>query len=252
MSFLAALRKEIIEQWRTYRLLICVVVLGLFGMTSPLMAKFTPEIIKAVPGAEIAASLIPTPTIIDAFTQYLKNTQQFGILLALLITMGAVVQEKERGTAAIMLVKPLSRGAFLLSKFFSISLTLVISLVVAGLGAYYYTLFLFGSTDIGAWAAMNGLLLVQFMVVIAITLLFSTLVRSQAAAAGLAVGVLLISAIIGAVPTIAKLLPSQLLNWGGSIMLGKPQAAWPALWISLGIILACLVGAWVIFDKQEL
>jgi ABC-2 type transport system permease protein len=252
MSFMAALRKEIIEQWRTYRLLICVVVLGFFGMTSPLMAKFTPEILKAVPGAEIAASLIPTPTIIDAFTQYLKNINQFGILVALLITMGAVAQEKERGTAAIMLVKPLSRGAFLLAKFCSISLTLFISLVIAGLGAYYYTLFLFGATDIGAWAAMSGLLLVQFMVIIAITLLFSTLMRSQAAAAGLAVGVLLISAIIGIVPSIAKILPGELLNWGGSILLGKPQTAWPALWVSLAIILVCLVGARVIFDKQEL
>ena len=252
MSFMAALRKEIKEQWRTYRLLICVVVLGLFGMTSPLMAKFTPEIIKAIPGAEVAASLIPTPTIADAFTQYIKNTNQFGILVALLITMGAVVQEKERGTAAIMLVKPLSRGAFLLSKFISISLTLVISLLVAGLGAYYYTLFLFNATDIGAWAALSGLLLVQFMVIIAITLLFSTLVRSQAAAAGLAVGVLLLSAIVGVVPTIAKYLPGQLLNWGGSIMLGQPQPAWPALWVSLGIILACLAGAWIIFDRQEL
>ena len=252
MSFIAALRKEIIEQWRTYRLLFCVVVLGLFGMTSPLIAKFLPDVLKAVPGAEVAASLIPTPTIIDAFTQYLKNTNQFGILLALLITMGAVTQEKERGTAAIMLVKPLSRGAFLLSKFISISLTLLISLLVAGVGAYYYTLFLFNATNIGAWAALSGLLLVKFMVVIAITLLFSTLVRSQAAAAGLTVGVSLIFSIAGAVPTIGEYLPGQLLNWGGSIMLGKPQAAWPALWICLAIILACLAGAWIIFDRQEL
>jgi ABC-2 type transport system permease protein len=252
MSFIAALRKEIIEQWRTYRLLICVVVLGLFGMTSPLMAKFLPELLKSIPGAEVAAAIIPTPTIADAFTQYLKNTNQFGILLALLITMGAVASEKERGTAAIMLVKPLARISFLVAKFLSINLTLLISLVIAGLGAYYYTLFLFGPTDLVAWAAVSGLLLVQFMVIIAITLLCSTLVRSQAAAAGLAVGVLLFSSIISAVPVIAKLLPGQLLAWSGSILLGSPQPAWNALWVSLGIILACLTAAWIIFDKQEL
>ena len=252
MSFFAELRKEIIEQWRTYRLLISVVVLGLFGMLSPLTAKFLPDIMKAVPGADMVASLIPTPTIADAFGQYIKNTNQFGVLIALLITMGAVAQEKERGTAAILLVKPLSRGAFLLSKFFSICLTLMISLVVACLLAYYYTLFLFNATDIGAWVVMNALLLVEILVVVAITLLFSTLVRSQAAAAGLAVGVLLISAIVGAVPAFGKYLPAELVNWGGSIMVGAVHTAWPALWVSLGIIVACLAAAWVIFDRQEL
>ena len=126
MSFIAELRKEILEQWRTYRLLICAVVLGFFGMTSPLLAKFTPEILKAVPGADAFSALVPTPTVIDAFTQYIKNMDQFGILLALLITMGAVAQEKDKGTAAMMLVKPLSRGAFLLAKFIAISLTLFV------------------------------------------------------------------------------------------------------------------------------
>jgi ABC-2 type transport system permease protein len=252
MSFMASLRKEILEQWRTNRLLITVVVLGVFGMLSPLMAKFTPEILKAVPGADAFAGLVPTPTVMDAFTQYIKNIEQFGILIALLITMGAVAQEKDKGTAALMLVKPLSRGGFLLSKFLAIGLTLLVSLAIAGLGAYYYTLFLFNPTDLGAWAAMNGLILVQFMVIVAITLLFSTLVRSQAAAAGLAVGVLLLSSIVGIVPSISKYLPGELTNWGGNIMVGGPLTAWPALWISLGIIVACLVTAWLIFERQEL
>ena len=252
MTFFAALRKEIFEQWRTYRLLICAVVLGFFGMTSPLLAKFTPEILKAVPGADAYAGLVPTPTVVDAYAQYIKNMAQFGLLLALLITMGAVAVEKERGTAAMMLVKPLSRGAFLLSKFCAISLTLFISLGLAMFLAYYYTLYLFGPTDLGAWAAMDGLLLVQFMVVVALTLLCSTLVRSQAAAAGLSVGVMLLAAIIGVAPSIAKILPGALTNWGGSIMVGTPQPAWTALWVSLGLIVAFLTAAWLIFKRQEI
>ena len=100
MNFLAALRKEWLEQWRTYRLLAVGVVLVVFGLLSPLIAKHTPEIIKLIPNGEAIAQLIPTPTVMDAVTQYIKNIGQFGVILALLLTMGAIAQEKDKGTAA--------------------------------------------------------------------------------------------------------------------------------------------------------
>ena len=53
MSFFVALRKEWLEQWRTYRLLVTGVVLVVFGLTSPLIAKYTPELIKLVPEARL-------------------------------------------------------------------------------------------------------------------------------------------------------------------------------------------------------
>src|SRR4030042_3954610 len=107
MSLLVAFRKEWMENLRSYRLLIVVVVLVFFGLTSPLLAKYTPEISTLFPGGEDIALIIPTPTVWDAVGQYVKNMSQFGIILALLLTMGAVAQEKDKGTAALMLVRPL-------------------------------------------------------------------------------------------------------------------------------------------------
>ncbi|MFH2039592.1 MAG: ABC transporter permease, partial [Chloroflexota bacterium] len=101
MNFWVVFRKEMLEQWRTYKVLIVGAVLFLFGLSSPLLAKFTPEMLAAVPGLPAGmADFIPTPTVGDAITQYIKNMSQFGILLALLMSMGSVAQEKERGTAA--------------------------------------------------------------------------------------------------------------------------------------------------------
>ncbi|MCD6286204.1 MAG: ABC transporter permease, partial [Anaerolineae bacterium] len=94
MIFLVALRKELFEQRRTYRLLVVVVVLLGFGLMSPLAAKLTPELLRLLPNGEEIAKLIPSPTTADAVAQYLKNSSQFGVLLALLMTMGVVVQEK--------------------------------------------------------------------------------------------------------------------------------------------------------------
>ena len=120
MNFLNVFQKEMTEQWRTYRLLIVVAVMTVFGLTSPLLAKLTPELLKSIPGLPPGlGDVIPAPTLTDAVTQYVKNMNQFGILLALLMSMGSVAQEKERGTAAIMLTHPVSRLNFILSKFFN-------------------------------------------------------------------------------------------------------------------------------------
>jgi ABC-2 type transport system permease protein len=251
-TFWVAFRKEVLEQWRTNRMLIASVVLVFFGISSPLLAKFMPQVMQFIPGAEEFAALIPQPTVMDAYAQYLKNIGQFIILLALLVSMGAVAIEKEKGTAAMILVKPLPRGAFLLSKFCALSLTFIVGLGLATLAAYYYTVYLFGAVDFIAWLAMNALVLAYALMYIAITLLFSTLVRSQAAAAGLSVGALMIFALLGVVPAFTSYLPAQLLDWSLGVLTGSSQSYWPALWITLGVTTACLLVAWLVFDRQEL
>lgn len=252
MNLAASLRKELIEQWRTRRLLVLLVVLVFFGMSSPVLAYFTPELMSLVPGGEAFKALIPTPTMLDAVDQYLKNTTQFGVLLALLLAMGAVAQEKERGTAAMMLVKPLPRGVFLLAKFVALAIAFLVGLALAGVGGYFYTLVLFGAPDAGAWVAMNVLLWLYLLVFVALTLLFSALVRSPAAAAGLGFGALLLLSLIGSIPGMGQYLPGELVNWAVSGFTGAGGAEWPALLVSLGIVFASLLAAWLVFRRQEI
>lgn len=253
MNFLIVLRKELLEQWRTSKFLIVGAVLFVFGLTSPLLAKFTPEMLAAVPNLPAGLSgLIPTPTVADAMSQYVKNMSQFGILLALLMSMGSVAQEKERGTAALILTRPVSRATFLLAKFAGLALTFALSLFLAALGCWYYTYLLFQALPWGAFLAQNALMLVVFLVYVALTLLCSTLVRSQAGAGGLAFGGLILLAGLGAFPRLAQYLPGQLFNWGVSLSLGAEQTAWPALWVSLGLIVLCLGAAVLVFKRQEL
>jgi ABC-2 type transport system permease protein len=253
MSFFIMLRKELTEQWRTKRLLIVSAVLVIFGLASPLLAKVTPEILRSVPDMPPGlADLIPAPSVAEAVGQYVKNMSQFGILLAVLMSMGAVAQEKERGTAATLLTHPLSRLSYLMAKFTALALTFCISLAVAALGCWYYTLLLFEALPWGAFLALNGLMLVVFLVYIAVTLLCSTLVRTQGAAAGLAFAALVLIGGVGSLPRLSEYFPGELFNWGGLLALGQSGTSWPALWVSLGIIAAALSAAWLVFRRQEL
>jgi ABC-2 type transport system permease protein len=94
--------KELREQWRTRRLLVVAVVFAIFGIGSPLLAKYTPELIAALASKEVA-SAIPPPTTADAVDQFLKNLGQTGVLAAILLAMGSVASDKERGIAALLL-----------------------------------------------------------------------------------------------------------------------------------------------------
>lgn len=252
MNILSAIRKETLEQWRTHRFLVVAAVLTVFGLLSPVAAKLMPELFKMLPGAAPYVDMMPKPTVKDAVDQYVKNIGQFALIIGILTTMGAVAQEKDKGTAAMMLVKPLSRWNFIFAKLLALMVVFAASVTMAALGAYYYTLFLFEPMPVAPWLALNGLLLVYALVFVALTLFFSTLVRSQALAGGLSLAALAIMGVLGSFPGAGEYMPGHLAGWGITLMARAEGAAWPALWFSLGLILASLTGAWLVLRKQEL
>jgi len=252
MIFLIAVRKELLEQWRSYRLLVVVVVFVILGLLSPLAAKLTPEIVKLLPEGEEIAKLIPSPTVADAIVQYTRNLSQFGVILALLMTMGMVVQEKDKGTAALILAKPMSRGIFIGSKFVALGLTFTVGIAMAGIASYCYTVLLFRDPGVSGWLALNGALLLFLLVYVALTLFCSTVSKSLVAAGGLAFGAMLVLTSVGGLTKMSRYLPGRLVSWAAEVSFWVGETPWPALLASVGIIVVAFVGAWMIFERQEL
>jgi len=264
--FWAALRKELIQQWRTRRMLIVAVVFGLFGLMSPLVAYFMPQMMLAIPGAEAFADLVPPPTPADAMVQYVKNLTQFGFILALLLGMGAVAGEKERGTASLVLSKPMPRWSFIASKLVSQLAVYLLGFALALPGCYLYTVILFGELSFPPFALLNLALIFWLLPYVAITLLGSVLGSTTNAAAGIGlvgvVGLLIASSI----PQISGLLPGALVGWAGQLgsqaaggidALGQAAAlatgpALGALAFSFMLALVCLVTGIAAFEQQEL
>ena len=246
------LRKELLEQWRTTRLPLVATVFLLVGLSSPLLARFTPEILKAVGGSQFTI-VLPTPTAADAYDQLAKNVGQFGALIAVLLAMGSVATEKERGTAALILVKPVSRGAFLVAKLVAIATTLAIATAIAGMGAWFYTLVLFEPLPL---AGFVGAMVLQWLALVAfaaITFLGSTLTRSALAAAGLGVAAFIVMGILSILPTIGPYLPTGLGAPARALALGQANVdiLGPA-GASIGLVLVLVAAAWLAFRRQEL
>src|SRR5215831_21008223 len=124
-GFAIFLRKELRESLRTNRLLAVAAIFAILGIISPLGAKYTPELLKSLgTGSGGVTVILPTPTVKDAIAQFIKNVAGTGILVAVLLPMGIVAREKERGTAAFVLSKPLTRLDFLAAKVLALGLTL--------------------------------------------------------------------------------------------------------------------------------
>jgi ABC-2 type transport system permease protein len=246
------LRKELVEQWRTARLPVVATVFLLVGLSSPLLARFTPEILKAVGGDQFQI-VLPTPTAADAYDQLAKNLGQFGALIAILLAMGSVATEKERGTAALILTKPASRAAFLIAKVVAIAMTLGVSTAIAAAGAWFYTLVLFEPLPVAGYVAATILQWLALMTYAAITFLGSTLTRSALAAAGLGVAALIVLGIASIIPAIGRYLPNGLGPAARGLALGQADVDVVGPTIASALMIVGLVAvAWLAFRRQEL
>ena len=251
-TFGVLFRKELREQWRTYKLPIIAVVALVFGMASPLLAKYLPEILKRATGP--IQFIAPEPTAADAVDQVIKNLgSTIGTFGAILLAMGLVAREKERGTAALVLSKPASRWSFLAAKLLALASALSVAIIIGGLAAYGYTALLFAALPIGGYIVCLALLIVAALVYGTVTFWASTVFRSALVAAGIGIAALILFSIIGAIPQFNHWTPNALLAPAKALALGQtPAQLWLPVAANLGTI-AILIGlAWLSFRRQEL
>lgn len=246
--------KEMREHWRTRRFLVVVAVMVVFACLGPLSIKYMPLIMTQVPGVpEGLSDIMPAPDVNMAVAEFLENLSLFGVIMAILVPMGAVVGEKERNTAALILSKPVSRAAFLGAKIIAYSVVFLVGIVLAGLVGYYYLGILFEWLNPLGFLALSGLLMVYFMMYLAITLFTSTIARSQSAAAGISFAVLISLGLLGAIPSFAINLPASLMKWGRALALGlDSEPSWVALGVTITVIVVTWLGALLILRQQEI
>jgi ABC-2 type transport system permease protein len=248
------LRKELREMVRGNRLLVVGAVFLILGIISPLTAKYTPELLKALgTGQQGVQITFPTPTVADAIAQYLKNVAGTGIFVAILLPMGMVAREKERGTAAFVLTKPVSRAAFLAAKLVALLALLGIGVLLAAAATYLYTAILFEPVTVGGFIGCTLLILLSLVVYGLLTFLGSTLARSQLAAVGIGAGAWVLISIIGISPSAARFTPAGLLEPASALARGAtPDHLLLSVAANLGLCVVLAALAWLAFRRQEL
>jgi ABC-2 type transport system permease protein len=254
-GFPVLLGKELAEAWRTRRL---PVVAGLFlviGMMSPLTARYLAELLELAMGDQLGAVPLPVPTAVTAVEQLQKNLAQLGALAAIALAMGSVSTELDRGTAALVLVQPATRAAFLGAKLGAIAVVLAASTLLASMAAWVYTAVLFEPQSIAGWAAMAVLSWLALVAWAALTFLASAATGSTMAAAGLGFTALIGLSILAAIPTLDHVLPtgltapSILIASGAAVNVGELATA---VLGTVVLIAACAGGSLLAFGRRDL
>jgi ABC-2 type transport system permease protein len=178
---------------------------------------------------------------------------QFGVLVAVLVAMGAIAREIETGTAAMILSKPVGRLAFILAKLKAESFTFLVALVLGGLACWGYTLILFGDANTLGFLYQNLLLGLFLVFCLGVTLYFSSLMKNQLAAGGLSLALIIFLSAVSNLPWVGSYLPGQLINWGNRLVLDMPgPTEWRAVAVALLLAGFSVYFTWLSLKKKEL
>ncbi len=252
-GYAAFLRKEFVEQGRTHKLLIMLVVFTIFGMTSPLLAKLMPQILSSI-GTDGITINFPEPTYMDAYAQLFKNVSQMGIVVLLLVFASSMSQELSRGTLVNVLAKGLPRTAVVTSKYTACLALWTLSLALTASVSYGYTLYLFGSHPT-AHLLFSLLCLWLFgAFLLSVIILTGTLLKGGYGgllATALVLGILLL---LGIIPSSTHWNPVTLASVSTSLLDGSVKTAdiISAFWVSAGATVLCIAGAVLVFRKKQL
>jgi len=252
-AFFTLLHKEATEIFRSKKLLILGIIFGFVAISSPIIAKIIPEIFKNIQTGGITFN-IPEPTWRDAIDQLVKNTSQFGLIVIIFMFAGAVAEEKSKKTLEMLLTKPISRVSFVLSKFVSAKLYISGVFVLSAVVFYSYAVSLFSNFSLANYAWLILFLLVYLLTILAVTIFFSTISKSQIMAVGLAFfGSIIFTTIIGYIKAISDYSPAYIVaNYKDLMLDGKFANFLPSFYTSIGIIIVLVVLSIIFFQKQEI
>jgi ABC-2 type transport system permease protein len=251
-GFAVFARKEALEILRTWRLWVLPGILLFFALTGPVLARFTPEIVGALAGNQLGQIRIPTPIYLDAYAQWIKNLSQIGLFALIIIYGGIISAESKSGTAVLVLVKPVSRTAFVVAKAAVHSAFLALLVIAGTLVTWALTAAVFARAPGSALWTAALVWLVFGVLFIALMTLFSVLIRSAAGAAGAGLGAYALVSIASLWKPLNTYSPAALTTQPAALAAGDDVAwQWP---VSTSILLAVALVAFAAaaFRRKEL
>ena len=254
-SLIAFIKKEIMEQLRTGRLMILGMLFILFGIMNPAVAKLTPWMLETMADSPAESGIIVidvTISAMDSWVQFFKNIPM-ALIAFVLMESNIFTREYQTGTLVLSLTKGLKRYKVVVSK----------TVVLTGLWSFGYWL-CFGITyGYNAYFWDNAVAKnLMFSVicwwlfglwVIGLMILFSTIANSNTGVLMGTGGVVLASYLLGLFPKLSEYVPTLLAD-GNSLIYGAAEAKTYSVPILTVIVMCiiCFVGGIVIFNKKQI
>ena len=241
LGFTTLFRKELTE-WARGR---GALVIGAISIAGAIFTTIIPFIAPNSPGVFLSKD--PTTNVLVGWGGLSAG------IIAVLAAMSLISGERDRGTLAWTLSKPVSPVSIIAAKwaaatFVFATLGVIIPLAVSSVVA---TLVYGSVPDLGAIALFGGLYTMLPAFYIALSVALGTFVKSTAGVAGIGFVVLFAPMIVaGVVPIFQEISPTSIGAWALAVASGQSASILTlAAWLVTMAVLA--VSAKVLFDRQE-
>jgi ABC-2 type transport system permease protein len=257
-GFVLFFKKEFIELIKTVKGVVLAVIFLVVGISSPILAKLTPEILKwagiDATLEEMGALGITEANSIASYEQFFSNFNTMGLFAVIIVFAGIVANEKSKGTAAYILTKNVSRTQFILSKFISSVVFVFVSFVIAIAVQIIYTNILFDDKLIKLEAVLifSAFLFLYLVFILAFALFSSVLAKSVTPAMFIAFLIFICVNIFAAIPKIGEYSPSLTNNFGLLVQSVKISGLMPNIIITIVCSAIFLFASVELFKRQEL
>jgi ABC-2 type transport system permease protein len=251
-GMIALLAKEWMEIRRTWRIWVMPGLLLFTGAVAPVMAKIAPALVESLATSQPGTIIqLPEPIAQDAFFQFTESLNQM-VLIALIIACADLISgERRSGTALLILTKPVSRAAFVMSKVIAQILSVLAPLVAASLACWIGTRLIFGAVSMRPLIEASALWFALAISFIAVMTLLSTLFSAQAGAAGIGIAVYAGMILLGQWEWTRRLSPGGIFSALDRAIRNEPLAVTGPL-IATGVFtVACLAIAIWRFQRTE-
>ena len=254
-TLFAFIKKEWMEQVRSGKFLILLIVFGLFGIMNPAIAKLTPWLMEMFSDALAESGMILGEVQVDAMTswvQFFKNIPM-GLIVFVLLQGGIFTKEYQSGTLILALTKGLKRRTVVLAKMTVLSVLWSLYYWLS-LGITYVYNAYFWDNSIAKNLGFSALCWWVFgLWVVALMVFFSTLTKSNS---GVLLGVgamVMIPYFISLLPKVGKYMPTLLMD-GNSLIyaMKEPDYYMTAFMIVVVTAIAGIVVSIPILNKKSI
>ncbi|MCL2140543.1 MAG: ABC transporter permease [Dehalococcoidia bacterium] len=249
-NFLLLLKKELWESWANSKIVIVASALAIVSILGPyfkLQPYYSRFVVQGLTGS----------LLVSDFYIYLQ------LLLFIFIpfmVMGTVASEVKNSTTASLLVKPVGRAGYIISKYLAYMLVFGVATIIATLLSAVYANALAPEADAFGkiWGTL-GLSLVFISFAVSFVIFVSTITKQQIIAGISGLFVLMLSFVFQYVENVNKFLPTSLFLWIQNILVPPmvqntydPSPAWLAFIISIVASFVFILASTLIIKRREL
>ena len=257
-GFANILSKELTDWFGTRRWLIQTLIwlvilnvgLGLVLFLGPVLDPAAAQAASSDP-AGMAASLF-----MSGYSLFFNTLAMLGSIGIIVLTQDEIIQEKQSGTAAWILTKPVSRAAFILSKLISnIFGALIFIVAVPALIAYFEVLAASGqSAPIMGYVQALGVMLLTLTFYISLSLMLGTFFEQRGPVLAVTFGVLVGGLVVSQfIPKVSYILPLSMDKIAMTLFQGQPLSSpmqFELITAALFSVLFMVAALWKFGDEE--